>query len=25
MIRLAMGLDDVRDIMADLQRGMAPS
>jgi O-succinylhomoserine sulfhydrylase len=23
MIRLAMGLDDVRDIMADLQRGMA--
>ena len=22
MIRLAMGLDDVRDIMADLQRGM---
>ena len=25
MIRLAMGLDDVRDIMADLQRGMALS
>jgi O-succinylhomoserine sulfhydrylase len=23
MIRMAMGLDDVRDIMADLQRGMA--
>ncbi len=23
MVRLAMGLDDVRDIMADLQRGMA--
>jgi O-succinylhomoserine sulfhydrylase len=25
MVRLAMGLDDVRDIMADLQRGMAPA